>query len=371
MSKLTKITFARVFVLFTVLCPAVCWGQTAGLSDKARISVFQQAIKAAEANRLTDAERDLRKLLRHYPDSVAVLNNLAVVLMKKGDSDEAIALLNRALKSNRDIFTTYRNLTAIYEQKAALAYQNALDVRTKTPPQADLHLIRQIGTLTQARALADRAHHAQTSGAPSKPLSDNGLTAAPSLSAVRPVIEDDDVNKPYVVDPDSETDNDDTPAADTDRGNRADKGGKKVSGYTKPGHTDKDNDARRPSPQTQTLAAKKETDIIDALERWANAWSDQDVTTYYASYIDGHAPENMTHEEWKKWREERLTTPQFIEVTLEKPSIKEIREGTVQTEFVQYYHSDLLSSTTLKRLLLTQESDHWKILSEMTLRRIR
>lgn len=108
-------------------------------------------------------------------------------------------------------------------------------------------------------------------------------------------------------------------------------------------------------------------DVVSSVERWAQAWSRQDLNAYFASYISGYTPPGGSHRDWKRQRTERLIAPRKIQVSFSDLRVKKSGEDDAQVTFRQKYRSNLLSSLVLKRLQMKKINNEWKITSEKVL----
>ncbi len=73
-----------------------------------------------EARDFNKAETHARKALETWPDMNAALRTLGVLYIQRGQFDQAIAILERALKGNAFSAETYSNLATAYMQKGML-----------------------------------------------------------------------------------------------------------------------------------------------------------------------------------------------------------------------------------------------------------
>lgn len=100
-----------------------------------------EAIQLAVVGKYGDARSLLKKISIEYPDSPETYNNLAVLTAHKGDWQDAVSLLEKALATNRSLQTSYENLNQVYRYQAALAYRAALpqtDSKPLLPPTLTL-----------------------------------------------------------------------------------------------------------------------------------------------------------------------------------------------------------------------------------------
>lgn len=93
-----------------------------GISRGSRIT---RAISLSERGDLPGAERMLRELADEYPKDVAILNNLAAVLIQMKRHDDAMAILNTVVKIDDRPFGPYINLSHCCLQLGR--YSDAID----------------------------------------------------------------------------------------------------------------------------------------------------------------------------------------------------------------------------------------------------
>jgi hypothetical protein len=120
-----------------------------------------------------------------------------------------------------------------------------------------------------------------------------------------------------------------------------------------------------------SLADDAPTDPVkpeDFLQRWAAAWSDQDVEAYLAFYGEKFIPPaGRTRQQWEKQRHQRLTSPKKIKVHLDNFKITSQSEDKMKMEAIQSYQSDILSDKTRKVFDLQRDGQSWKIIRERSL----
>ena len=90
------------------------------------------SVEFLEANRLlslgqTDSARNkYLTLISEHPEEPRSYNNLASLYASEGDLEKARALLDRALKTDQDYLTIYRNIGMVYSAMARDSYGKAL-----------------------------------------------------------------------------------------------------------------------------------------------------------------------------------------------------------------------------------------------------
>lgn len=104
-----------------------------------------------------------------------------------------------------------------------------------------------------------------------------------------------------------------------------------------------------------------------AVERWASAWSSQDVAAYLRCYSERFRPaDGQPRPAWERQRRERLTRPETIEVEILEPRVELLEPGVAEVRFRQAYRSPDYSDLVAKTLRLVEEDGSWRILSELS-----
>ncbi len=98
-------------------------------------ALFLKAIALQQLGRDNDAIATYKKLTQLAPSLPEPYNNLAVLYAKQGKQTEARQALIDAINTHKSYATAYKNLGNIYEQMAANAYNKALAIKNKKPPQ--------------------------------------------------------------------------------------------------------------------------------------------------------------------------------------------------------------------------------------------
>ncbi|MEN8720319.1 MAG: hypothetical protein ABF296_08670, partial [Oceanococcaceae bacterium] len=104
---------------------------------------------------------------------------------------------------------------------------------------------------------------------------------------------------------------------------------------------------------------------LDALQGWAQAWSDQDVARYLASYSNRFVPGNgVSLDTWKQQRRARLTAPTSININVLNPQVTVIDANTARVRFMQVYQSNSYADQVLKVMEFAREGRSWRITRE-------
>ena len=117
------------------------------------------------------------------------------------------------------------------------------------------------------------------------------------------------------------------------------------------------------------------SEVIDAVKRWALAWSQRDVSTYSAAYESdfrgaGGLQTAASNAAWLAQRRERILSKRVIEVELDDLQVSMLPKLAVdvpqaQVRFVQRYRGDALRTVSRKRLTLVLRGGSWLIREEV------
>ena len=107
--------------------------------------------------------------------------------------------------------------------------------------------------------------------------------------------------------------------------------------------------------------------VKSEISKWANAWSQKDVSTYLSIYAKSFIPpKRLSREAWEKQRHRKLNKP-YIKINITNLSINFINEALADATFDQYYESGNYRDNTKKILRFIKENDAWRILEEKSL----
>ncbi len=279
------------------------------------------------------AEQTFVALIEEFPGYPQPYNNLAVVYASQGNLDRARMSLEQALATDESYTMVYRNLGTVYAEMARDSYGRALQLK-KGRQAVSLQMFAADGPLPLP---LDKLS--------SEPVAS---TAADSeVAAVTAPEQQGEVVQPVEEAAQTESSEPATPQAA----------------------------AVPPALQKEvaTVVLKPEPEAAELfLQRWAAAWSAQDVETYLAFYADSFVPSNgRSRQQWEKSRQLRLTRPKTIEISLENFSMVRMRDDKMQLEVTQSYRSDRYADRTRKLFDLQHKGDRWAILRERSLGRVR
>jgi ketosteroid isomerase-like protein len=111
--------------------------------------------------------------------------------------------------------------------------------------------------------------------------------------------------------------------------------------------------------------ASNPDEVLSALNRWAKAWSENDVPGYLAHYAtDFKTPSGESRDSWEAQRKVRIAKPRKIQVDVDSPKVVFSDSGRVTVTFRQHYRSDALNVSSTKTLVMVKAGDKWLIQQE-------
>jgi hypothetical protein len=312
-----------------------------------------------ELDRVPEAISAFSRLAADYPQLPEAHNNLAVLYARQKQYDLARAELEAALRTHPAYAVTYDNLGDLYANLASQAYDKALQRGSNVVPER-MVLIRELSAPgVSPSALPTTPATPPTVVAevrippPPPPHSAPPAPPAPPQAAtpkVSPPPEPAQIIPPVA------------PKAPTAVAISPPLPPSPPQVVTEPvaPPTVKSAD----TPRQETDAAREE--ITRTIEAWAAAWSRQDVKAYLAFYAPNfNPPKGMSRKAWEAERKDRISRPEWIKVSYEKPRITfDGKEARMQ--FRQRYKASGFSSNAEKTLTLTQQGMKWLIVDETT-----
>ena len=285
---------------------------------------FLKGVIFSEQGQTDDAIRIFTALNVDYPELPEPYNNLAVLYAEQGQYEKAKVALEKALRTHPSYSTAHENLGDIYAKMASQAYDRALQLdRSNTNSKTKLALISNL-YIPAPLPLQTTANKVEVA-ANINPVTavTKTTTPAPVTVAVTPA--------PVVV----------------------------VAA----------NPAPAPAKPAVPAAPPANSDevILKAVNVWAAAWAARNVNGYLAMYAKTfNTPNNESRSSWEQQRRERIDKPQPISVTISNARVK-MQDATHATvNFIQFYRSGTLKSTTRKTLEMININDKWLIQSEQT-----
>ena len=282
---------------------------------------FLKGIILAEQNKPNDAIKVFTELTQEYPELPEPYNNLAVLYASQGQYDKARSALEMAIRTHPSYATAHENLGDIYAKMASQAYDKALQLdKGNTTAQTKLNLIKDLFSAGGTPKPAGKT-------AAAKPENPKVAVAPPAPPAPKPA---EKASEPAAKAPP-------TPVA------------------------------KAPPPPAKEPArpANNQDEVIKAVNAWAKAWSENDVSGYLGHYAASfETPKGETREHWESQRKARVAKPRKIHVDIESPKVVFKEGGRVNVTFRQHYQSGSLKVASTKTLVMVKAGDKWLIQQE-------
>ena len=268
-------------------------------------ALFMRGVMLAEQGKKDDAIKAFSDITQRFPALPEPYNNLAVLYADQGQFDKAKQALENAIKTHPSYATAHENLGDIYSKMASEAYGKALQLDTgNARAQNKLLLIKDLLSASGKTGLAVSA----------KPAHINTTTLP--------------------VTPDSAY-------------------GNKVSTQTV-----------EPSKH-EDAASNDQQSVVNAVNKWANAWSSKNVEAYLDAYdASFKTPDGESRKAWEATRRERINKPRKIEVSVSNINVNLDDSTHAKASFKQSYRSANLSQKTSKTLVFVLTNGKWLIEQE-------
>ena len=96
---------------------------------------LKKLIDLYQSEKLDEAETEVQNLLKQFPDDVTCLNVLGVILDRKGQTEEAIRIYQKALQINENSSETHFNMGSILHRlgrsnEARVNYEKAISIKS-------------------------------------------------------------------------------------------------------------------------------------------------------------------------------------------------------------------------------------------------
>lgn len=296
---------------------------------------FLKGVAQKDAGKSAEAITTFSKLTEEFPDLPEPYNNLAVLYANQNQFDKAKVALELALKTNAGYATAHENLGDVYAKLSSQAYNKALQIEGTNPAiTPKLAMVRQLYNSSGARIAPLSA------GAAPAPAS---KLPAPTPAPVAPAT----VAPPPAPAPTQSSAPSPSPAPPA----------AVVPATPQPGPA-----APAKADESQNQANNKA--VEEAVQNWAEAWSNKDLKAYFASYGKDFEPQGGgKRSTWEDERQARIMGKSKISVRLE--GLKISVSGTKATvKFRQDYKADGLSVSSRKTLEMVKHGDRWQIVRE-------
>jgi len=285
---------------------------------------FLKGLILTEQDKTSDAIRVFSDLTEDFPELPEPYNNLAVLYASQGQYDKARIALEMAIRTHPSYATAHENLGDIYAKMASQAYDRALQLdHGNASTQTKLAMVKDIFTAGAAKnAKSGKASHKpQAVAAP-----EADTTAAPAEASAAPA-----QPAPAAIAPE--------PAAAS----------------------------AKPAVAHKSASANNSKDVLKAVHDWAAAWSAKNVKGYLAFYAeDFKVPGGISRADWEAQRNDRISKPKSIQVSINDPKVKFVDGSHASVSFKQSYRASHLHTSSGKTLELVKSGDNWLIQDERT-----
>ena len=124
--------------------------------------------------------------------------------------------------------------------------------------------------------------------------------------------------------------------------------------------------AEEPATAAQAVAVADQRGAQEAIEAWARAWSERDVSGYLGFYSSEFSSDRgVSRNAWENQRRKRLQAPRAISVALRDLRLEPLGADRMIARFAQDYTADTYRETgILKMLVLVREAAGWRIAVE-------
>lgn len=119
-----------------------------------------------------------------------------------------------------------------------------------------------------------------------------------------------------------------------------------------------------PSPAAKDNA--EINSVLNAVNKWASAWSTQDIKGYLGAYSnDFQTPQGLSRKAWSEERRSRIEGKNRISIKIGSPKVT-LNGDSATVKFRQSYKSNTFTSDSGKTLLMTKQGGKWQIKQERT-----
>lgn len=112
------------------------------------------------------------------------------------------------------------------------------------------------------------------------------------------------------------------------------------------------------------LSGGEATEVVAALNNWAQSWAQRDLDGYLAAYSPQFTPRGLSREDWEKQRRQRIGQRKSIRLSLKDVNIRQIDENRAEVTFKQAYKSGKYRDRGTKLLALARIDGKWLIEGE-------
>jgi len=322
---------------------------------------FQKGLILTEQEKIPDAIKVFSSLSEDYPNLPEPYNNLAVLYASQGLYEKARGALEAAIRTHPSYSTAHENLGDIYAKLASQAYGKALQLdQSNAAAQTKLAMIKDLftgipGAIRTAAAATAAPAPPASAATPSAARSAATVTPSPTRS-VAPTAPSAATSAAPA-----------TPLASVHAApskvpqklaeKKTEKAEKSAPGKIAAVETH--------SPEKKSGVPDESDDIIKTVNAWAKAWSDKNMTAYFAFYAsDFQTPRGVKRTIWERTRRDRIIKPKSIQVEITHPKVTLVNPTHAKVSFRQLYHSDAFKHDSSKILEMVKTDGKWQIRQE-------
>ncbi|MEA3543924.1 MAG: tetratricopeptide repeat-containing protein kinase family protein [Thermodesulfobacteriota bacterium] len=301
------------------------------------------------------AETEFKRIISDHQDDPRAYNNLAAFYAAQGNYPQACDYLELALATDEGYATIYRNLGSVYAEMARGSYGRALQLG-KTRILVSLPVFSSQGVVTlrpvEKGSLAVSEQKLEKV-ADLSPLSETGLL----LAAVTEPADAAAIDPPVSAEPQD--------PLELEVGEES----IQVELIVANGNVESKDE----SGAVEVVTEKEKPESVETfMQRWAQAWSSQDVDDYLSFYGENFTPPaGKSRVAWEAQRRTRLLAPKHIMVSLDGFKLNPQEDNRMQVEVIQSYKSDRFADRFKKIFDLQQTEQGWSILRERSVGRVR
>lgn len=283
---------------------------------------FIKGLILTEQNKTAEAIKLFTGITDDYPELPEPYNNLAVLYASQGQYEKARTALEMAINTHPSYATAHENLGDIYAKMASQSYDKALQLdKNNANAQSKLALVKDIFS---------------KQAAPAKPASSAAASKPPVMTSVAAV----------------------KPAAPVEVA-------KPVQPVAQPPVSTEPAPKPSPSSTDSAKSSDGEAAVASAVNAWARAWSDKNVSGYLKAYApEFMPPKGESRKKWEQERKERISKPKTISVTLSDMQVSMVDSVHAKATFRQNYRATSLDSSTWKTLMMVKSGATWMIHEE-------
>lgn len=292
---------------------------------------FLQCVVQANQKQVPQAIGCFTALVKLHPDMVEAYNNLGVLHASLGRHEEAKQWFDNGLRRVPALWTVHQNILNLQADLSRKAYSRALQMEVPVrEPQAKLSFLAATSSVLLASTATQDIKAASQSGT-KVPVQSPSSAPVTATAPVQPVLPPRLATTPAPV------------------------AGSAVLSV-------KPTSPASISPEVKL--DENHVQVQQAVEAWAKAWSDKNLSSYFGAYSSRFTPsKGVAHADWKAERTARIAGRQFIRVAVSNVTFEK-KGPNITVRLTQTYESDNLLSSNRKRLEFAFEDGHWRIVRE-------